>query len=64
MTQSGREIHFLRGVDKLKVPSYLFKILAHSSDTHAYPQDMPSEVSSKSPSPEQTMGGTQHYIEP
>jgi hypothetical protein len=28
---------FVRGVDKLKVPSCLFKILAHSSDTHAYP---------------------------
>jgi hypothetical protein len=28
---------FVRGVDKLKVPSCLFKILAHSSDTNAYP---------------------------
>jgi hypothetical protein len=28
---------FVRGVDKLKVPSCLFKILAHDSDTHAYP---------------------------
>jgi hypothetical protein len=28
------------------------------------PQDMPPEVSSQSPSPEQTMGGAQHYIEP
>ena len=28
------------------------------------PQDMPPEVSSQSPSPEQTIGGAQHYIEP
>ena len=28
---------FVRGVHKLNVPSCLFKILAHSSDTHAYP---------------------------
>ena len=28
------------------------------------PQDMPHEVSSLSPSPEQTLGGTQYYIEP
>jgi hypothetical protein len=28
---------FVRGVDKLNVPICLFKILAHSSDTHAYP---------------------------
>ena len=28
---------FVRGVDKMNVPSCLFKILAHSSDTHAYP---------------------------
>jgi uncharacterized protein with NRDE domain len=51
---------FVRDVDKLKVPSSLFKILAHSSDTS---QDMPPEVS-QSPSPEQTMGGEQYYIEP
>ena len=41
MAQSGREIDFIticfvRGVDKLNVPSCLFKILAHSLDTHAY----------------------------
>jgi hypothetical protein len=35
MAQSGREI--VRGVYKLNIPSSLFKILAHSSDTHAYP---------------------------
>jgi hypothetical protein len=28
---------FVRGVDKLNVPSCLFKILAHSSNIHAYP---------------------------
>jgi hypothetical protein len=28
---------FVRGVDKLKIPSCLFKILADSADTHAYP---------------------------
>ena len=28
---------FIRGVDKLKVLRCLFKIIAHSSDTHAYP---------------------------
>ena len=28
---------FVRDVDKLKVPRCLFKILAHRSDTHAYP---------------------------
>ena len=28
------------------------------------PQDMPQEVSSQSPSPERTMGGTQYYLEP
>ena len=26
------------------------------------PQDMPQELSSRSPSPEQTIGGTQYYI--
>jgi hypothetical protein len=33
----------------------LFKLLAHSSDTIHTPQDMPPEVSSQSPSPEQTI---------
>jgi hypothetical protein len=28
---------FVRSVDKLNAPSCLFKLLAHSSDTHAYP---------------------------
>ena len=28
---------FVKAVNKLNVPSCLFKILAHSSDTHAYP---------------------------
>ena len=28
---------FIRSVDKLNVPSCLLKILAHSSDTYAYP---------------------------
>ena len=28
---------FVRGVDKLNVPNCLFELLAHSSDTHAYP---------------------------
>ena len=28
---------FVRGTDMLKAPSCLFKQLAHSSDTHAYP---------------------------
>ena len=28
---------FVRGIDILNAPSYLFKLLAHGSDTHAYP---------------------------
>ena len=48
---------FMRGIDMLTAPSCLSKLLAHSSDT---PQDMPQEVSSQFPSPEQTMGGTQY----
>jgi hypothetical protein len=37
----------------------------HSPQTPMHtPQDMPQEVSSQSPSPEQTIGGTQYYIEP
>jgi hypothetical protein len=53
---------FVRGVDVLKVPSYLFKILAWTP-MHT-PQDMPPDVSSQSQSPEQTMGGAKYYIEP
>ena len=52
---------FMRGIDMLNAPNCLFKLLAPSSDT---PQDMPQEVSSQSPSPAQTMGGAQYYIEP
>ena len=51
---------FMRGIDLLNAPSYLSKLLAHSSDT----QDLPQEVSSRSLSSEQTMGGAQYYIEP
>ena len=51
---------FVRGVDKLNVPS-----IQHTARTPMYtPQDMPPEVSSQSSSPEQTMGGAQYYIEP
>ena len=46
---------FMRGIDLLNAPSCLFELLAHSSDTHAYPTR--HEVSSQSPSPEQTMEG-------
>jgi hypothetical protein len=36
----------------------------HTAQTPIHtPQDMPPEVSSQSPSPEQTMGGVQYYIE-
>ena len=28
---------FVRGIDMLNAPSCLFELLAHSSDTHAYP---------------------------
>ena len=28
---------FMRGIDMLNAPSCLFELLAHSSDTHAYP---------------------------
>ena len=28
---------FMRGIDMLNAPSYLFELLAHISDTHAYP---------------------------
>jgi hypothetical protein len=48
---------FVRSVDMQYAPRCQFKILAHSS------QDMP-EVSSQSPSQEQTMGGTQYYVKP
>jgi hypothetical protein len=51
---------FMRGM--LISPSYLFELLAHSSDIHAYPRR--HAVSSHSPSPEQTMGAAQYYIEP
>ena len=44
----------------LNAPMCLFKLLAHSQDTNAYQ----TEVSSKSPSQEQTMGGAQYYTEP
>ena len=37
----------------------------HTAQTPMHtPQDMPQEVFSQSPSPEQTMGGTQYYIAP
>ena len=48
---------FVRSVDMLIAPWCLFKLLAHSLD-------MTPQVSSQSPSPEQTMGGAQYYIDP
>ena len=37
----------------------------HTARTSMHtPQDMPQEVSSQYPSPEQTMGGAQYYIDP
>jgi hypothetical protein len=44
---------------KCKTSCLFNKLLAHSSDTHAYPQ-----YHQTSQSPEQTMGGAQYYIEP
>jgi hypothetical protein len=35
----------VRMIDILNALSCLFKLIAHSSDIHAYPQDMPPEVS-------------------
>ena len=46
---------FVRRFDMLNVHSWT---LMHT------PQDMPQEVSSQYPSKEQTMRGTQYYIEP
>ena len=40
---------FVRGVDKLKVSNCLFKILAHSSDTHANPSRHATQRSRHSP---------------
>ena len=54
---------FVRSIDMLNAPSCLFKLLAHSLYTHT-PHDMPPEVPSQSPSPEQTMGGAPYYVEP
>ena len=54
--------YFVRCIDMLKTQSCLFKRLAHSSDIYA--QDMTPQVSLQSPSPEQTMGGAQYYMEP
>jgi hypothetical protein len=55
---------FMRGIDMLIAPSCLSKLLHTVWTLMDIPQDMPQEVSSQSPSPEQTMGGTQYYIEP
>jgi hypothetical protein len=55
---------FVRSIDLLNAQRCLSKLLAHSSDTHAYPQDMPPEVSSQFSSPERTMTGAQYYIQP
>ena len=50
---------FIRGVDVECTE------VCHPARTPMHtPQDMPPEVSSKSPRPEQTMGGAQYYIEP
>ena len=55
---------FMRGIDMLNAPSCLSE-LRHTARTPMHtPQDMPPEVSSQSPRPEQTMGGAQYYIEP
>ena len=35
---------FVRGVNKLNSPRWLFKLLAHSSDTHAYPTSVTDVV--------------------
>ena len=53
---------FMRGIDMLNAPSCLSKILAHSSDTNAYPTRHATR--SLFTVPEQTMGGTHYYIEP
>ena len=53
---------FVRSVDMLNALSCLFKLLVQTP-MHT-PQDMSSEVSEQSPSPEQTMEGTQYYTEP
>jgi hypothetical protein len=56
---------FVRGVDTLKANQAVCLNYWHTAQTALYTaEDMPSEVSSLSPSPEQTMGGAQYYIEP
>ncbi|CDQ59935.1 unnamed protein product [Oncorhynchus mykiss] len=51
---------FMRGFDMLNAPSYLNYWHTARTPMHT-PQDMLQEVSSQSPSPEQTMGGVQYY---
>jgi hypothetical protein len=51
------------------VTSWMYRAVClkylHTARTHMHtPQCMPPEVSSQSPSPEKTMGGSQYYIEP
>jgi hypothetical protein len=55
---------FVRTVDKLNAPSCLFKLLAHSSGTHAYPTRHATRGLFTVPKSRQTMGGAQYYIEP
>jgi hypothetical protein len=51
---------FVRGIDKLNAPSCLLELLAHSTDTHAYP----TRHATRGLFTEQIMGGAQYYIEP
>ena len=57
-------LSFMRGIDTLNAPSCLSTLLAHSADTHAYPTRHVTRGLFTVPSPEQTIGGTQYYIEP
>jgi hypothetical protein len=55
---------FVRVIDMLNAPSCLFELLVHSLDTNAYPTRHATRGLITVPSPEQTMGGAEYYIEP
>jgi hypothetical protein len=52
---------FVRSVDMLNALRCLLKLLAHRSDTHAYPTIHATKGLIRQ---EQIMGGAQYYIEP
>jgi hypothetical protein len=56
---------FLRGIEMLNAPSCLLWTTGAQLRSPYTPHKTPQPIiSSQSPSPEQTMGGEQYYIEP